>query len=74
MGGGGVKVGEIVGATDQLGEFVVDNPVTPQDLAATIYAALGIPLHTWYHSQDGRPVELVRLWMGGVVSFDRDRA
>jgi hypothetical protein len=38
---------------------VVDNPVTPQDLAATIYHALGIPLHTWYKAQDGRPIELV---------------
>jgi hypothetical protein len=59
MGGGGVKTGEVVGATNGLGEFVVDNPVTPQDVAATIYQALGIPLHTWYRSQDGRPIELV---------------
>jgi hypothetical protein len=59
MGGGGVKTGEVVGATNQLGEFIIDNPVTPQDLAASIYHALGIPLHTYYHSQDGRPVELV---------------
>ncbi len=59
MGGGGVKTGEVVGATNPLGEFVTDSPVTPQDLAATIYHALGIPLHTWYRSQDGRPVELV---------------
>jgi len=36
-----------------LGEFVIDSPVTPQDLAATIYHTLGIPLHTWYRSQDG---------------------
>jgi hypothetical protein len=49
----------VVGATNQLGEFVIDNPVTPQDLAATIYHTLGIPLHTWYRSQDGRPIELV---------------
>jgi uncharacterized protein (DUF1501 family) len=59
MGGGGVKTGEVVGATNALGEFVIDNPVTPQDLAATIYHALGIPLHTWYRAQDGRPIELV---------------
>lgn len=59
MGGGGVKTGEVVGATNALGEFVVDSPVTPQDLAATIYHALGIPLHTWYRAQDGRPIELV---------------
>jgi uncharacterized protein (DUF1501 family) len=59
MGGGGVKKGEVVGATNALGEFVIDSPVTPQDLAATIYHALGIPLHTWYRAQDGRPIELV---------------
>jgi hypothetical protein len=59
MGGGGVRTGQVVGATNELGAFVVDNPATPQDLAATIYTALGIPLHTWYKTQDGRPVELV---------------
>jgi uncharacterized protein (DUF1501 family) len=59
MGGGGVKRGEVVGATNPLGEFVIDSPVAPQDLAATIYHALGISLHTWYRAQDGRPIELV---------------
>jgi uncharacterized protein (DUF1501 family) len=59
MGGGGIKLGEVVGATNALAEVVVDSPVTPQDLAATIYHALGIPLHTWYRAQDGRPIELV---------------
>jgi hypothetical protein len=59
MGGGGIKTGQVVGATNPLGEFVTDSPVTPQDLAATIYHTLGIPLDTWYRSQDGRPIELV---------------
>lgn len=59
LGGGGVRTGEVVGSTNQLAEFVTDNPVTPQDLAATIYHTLGVPLHTWYRSQDGRPIELV---------------
>jgi uncharacterized protein (DUF1501 family) len=59
MGGGGVRTGEVVGATNPLGEVVIDSPAAPQDLAATIYHALGVPLHTWYHTQDGRPVELV---------------
>jgi uncharacterized protein (DUF1501 family) len=59
MGGGGVRLGQVVGATNALGEVVVDSPVRPQDLAATIYTALGVPLHTWYRSHDGRPIELV---------------
>jgi hypothetical protein len=58
LGGGGVKTGQVVGATNKLGEFVTDNPVTPQDLAATIYTALGVPLNSWFRTQDGRPIEL----------------
>ncbi|HEY1381702.1 MAG TPA: DUF1501 domain-containing protein [Gemmataceae bacterium] len=59
MGGGGVKTGEVVGATNATAEYVTDSPVAPQDVAATIYHALGVPLHTWYKTGDGRPVELV---------------
>src|SRR5262249_45455169 len=59
MGGGGVRLGEVVGATNALGEVVVDSPVRPQDLAATIYQAMGVNLHTWYRSHDGRPIELL---------------
>jgi uncharacterized protein (DUF1501 family) len=59
MGGGGVRIGQVVGATNARAEVVVDTPVRPQDLAATIYHALGIPLNTWYRAQDGRPIELV---------------
>jgi uncharacterized protein (DUF1501 family) len=58
MAGGGLKVGQVVGRTNPLAEYVTDNPVSPQDLAATIYTVLGVPLHTWYKAQDGRPIEL----------------
>jgi uncharacterized protein (DUF1501 family) len=58
MAGGGLKVGQVVGETNALAEYVTDNPVGPQDLAATIYTVLGVPLHTWYKAQDGRPIEL----------------
>ncbi len=59
LGGGGIKTGQIVGATNKLGEFVIDSPVSPQDLAATIYHALGVPLTRWFKTQDGRPIELL---------------
>lgn len=58
MAGGGLKVGQVVGQTNALAEFVTDSPVSPQDIAATVYHTLGVPLHTWYKAQDGRPVEL----------------
>jgi hypothetical protein len=59
MGGGGIKLGQVVGKTNALAEYVVDSPVSPQDLAATIYHAVGIPLDTWYKAQDGRPIQLI---------------
>jgi uncharacterized protein (DUF1501 family) len=58
LAGGGVKPGQVIGQTNALAEFVTDDPVLPQDLAATIYHSLGVPLHTWYKAQDGRPIEL----------------
>jgi hypothetical protein len=58
MAGGGLKVGQVVGQTNALAEYVTDSPVSPQDIAATIYTVLGVPLHTWYKAQDGRPIEL----------------
>lgn len=59
MAGGGVKGAQVVGRTNPNAEYVTDSPVRPQDLAATIYHQLGVPLHTWYKAQDGRPIELV---------------
>ena len=58
MAGGGLKVGQVVGRTNALAEVVTDTPVGPQDIAATIYHTLGVPLHMWYKAQDGRPIEL----------------
>ena len=58
MAGGGLKPGVVVGRTNALAEYVTDSPVGPQDIAATIYHALGVNLHTWYKAQDGRPIEL----------------
>ena len=58
MAGGGLKVGQVVGKTNALAEVVTDTPVSPADIAATIYTTLGINLHTWYKAQDGRPIEL----------------
>jgi hypothetical protein len=42
LAGGGVKGGQIIGATDDVGYTVVDRPVSPSDLHATILQAFGI--------------------------------
>jgi uncharacterized protein (DUF1501 family) len=57
--GGGLKGGQIVGASEKYGGGVVHRPITPLDLLATIYDALGIPLDTHYEDSSGRPVSIV---------------
>jgi uncharacterized protein (DUF1501 family) len=59
IGGGGLKTGQVVGATDKQGASVIDRPITPADLAATILSTLGIDPHTTLQTPLGRPVELV---------------
>jgi uncharacterized protein (DUF1501 family) len=41
--GGGVKGGTVIGSSDKTGGFPLSNPQTPENMAATIYHALGIP-------------------------------
>ena len=58
LAGGGVRGGQVIGGSDALGEYPKENPVTPSDLAATIYTLLGIdPAHE-LHTSDGRPVRV----------------
>lgn len=49
LAGGGVRGGQVYGATNNTGGFVADNPVTPADLSATILTHLGIDPHLEYH-------------------------
>lgn len=58
LAGGGVQGGQIIGSSDALGEFPKERPVTPSDLAATIYALLGIDPSFELHTSDGRPVRV----------------
>jgi hypothetical protein len=65
MAGGGIRGGQVYGASDLRGAYPRDNPVTPEDIHATIYHALGLPQDT--HVRDalnrphalynGRPIE-----------------
>lgn len=58
LAGGGVQGGQIIGSSDSLGEFPKEHPVTPSDLAATIYTLLGINPALELHTNDGRPVRV----------------
>jgi uncharacterized protein (DUF1501 family) len=59
MGGGGVQGGRVVGATDSRGESIVERPVTPEQLHATIYHVLGIDPAISFPDRAGRPVPAV---------------
>lgn len=59
VGGGGLQGGRVVGASEPRGGKVHERPVSPQDLLATLYYALGIPQETHYDDATGRPVSIV---------------
>jgi uncharacterized protein (DUF1501 family) len=68
MAGAGVPAGAVLGATDPQGERPIRNEYRTDDVAATIYAKLGLPLDLMVHAPDGRPVRLneghvIREWM-----------
>lgn len=58
LAGGGVQGGQVIGSSDSVGESPKDRPVTPSDLAATIYALFGIDPKLELHTSDGRPVRV----------------
>jgi hypothetical protein len=60
LAGGGVPGGQTIGSSDATGESPKDRPVTPADLAATIYTLLGIDPHSTLTTSDGRPVQISR--------------
>jgi hypothetical protein len=59
MAGGGIRGGRVVGESDKLGAFPKDRPITPADIHATVFAALGYDPHSInYLSPEGRPLPL----------------
>jgi len=60
LAGGGVPGGRVIGASDATGESPKDRPLTPADLAATIFTLLGIDPQQLLHTADGRLVHVSR--------------
>ncbi len=58
LAGGGIEGGQILGQSNSLGEYPNEAPVTPADLASTIYTLLGIDPLTELQTPDGRPVRV----------------
>jgi hypothetical protein len=59
LAGGGIRGGQVIGESDKIGGEPLARPVTPADIHATIFAALGYDPHgTTYSTADGRPIPL----------------
>jgi hypothetical protein len=64
LAGGGMRQGQVIGATEHDGGQIKERRVSPGDLAATIYHHMGVPLTTTYPDTTGRPRHIVE---GGAV-------
>ena len=59
LAGAGISGGTTFGESDKDAGYSLTQPVSPDDLAATIYHALGIDHEIRVPDQQGRPVQLV---------------
>ncbi len=59
MAGGGVKGGQVIGASDEIGAYPKDRPVPAAAVAATIMYGLGIDLDKELPGAQGRPMPMV---------------
>ena len=60
LAGGGMRTGQVIGATNRLGEYAVQRPVTHQEIFATLYTRMGLNLSAVrVFDPNGRPQNLV---------------
>jgi len=59
LAGGGMNHGQVIGASESDGGNIKQRPVTPGDIAATLYHHFGIPLDATYLDPRGRPRYIV---------------
>jgi hypothetical protein len=60
LAGGGMRTGQVIGATDRIGAEVNDRPVKFQEIFATLYHNLGIDVRTaTVQDIQGRPQYLI---------------
>ena len=58
--GGGVRGGNVIGASDNIGAYPIADKQTTENLAATMYEALGIPREMVWKDTDNRVHEIYR--------------
>jgi hypothetical protein len=60
MGGGGIRGGRVIGESNETATEPKGKAISPDDVAASFYHALGIDHTKEYHTPSGRPVMIVR--------------
>jgi hypothetical protein len=58
MAGGGIRGGSVFGASDRMGAFPATDPVSPADIAATIFGRFGLDPAALIRDHLGRPFKL----------------
>ena len=53
--GGGIRGGNVVGSSDKIGGYPASDPQKPENMAASIYSALGIPATATWQDEVDRP-------------------
>ncbi len=59
LAGGGMRTGQVIGATNKKGEHPVERTMTPNDVWATIYHHLGIDFERTFNDYGGRPMPIL---------------
>ena len=60
MGCGSMNMGQVIGRSSARGEHVMERPISPQDVAATVYHHLGIDASAiHFNDSQGRPSALI---------------
>lgn len=59
VSGGGLKMGQVIGATNRKGEIPSDRPVSPTDVLTMMYRHLGIDPHQQTLTSAGRPISIL---------------
>ena len=55
VAGGGLRTGQVIGASDKIGAYPTTEPIVPVDIHATMYHALGIDSYQVIHDPLARP-------------------
>jgi Protein of unknown function (DUF1501) len=59
VSGGGLQMGQVVGATNSRAEYPREHPLSPQDMLATIYRHLGVDFKRELIDLTGRPIRIL---------------